>query len=67
MAKIPLAALLKAMVDQSASDLHISPGHYPVLRIDGRLIQVTGTQIIDPETAQGLVLELVGQERKDRA
>ncbi|MEK7138758.1 MAG: PilT/PilU family type 4a pilus ATPase [Patescibacteria group bacterium] len=61
-----LDQLLLATAENGASDLHISPGHYPVLRIDGRLIQVAGTQIIDPETAQGLVLELVGQERKDR-
>jgi len=46
--------------------LHISPGHYPSIRIDGRLIQVADKQILDKEISEGIVLELVGSERKDR-
>lgn len=61
-----LEQLLLATAENSASDLHISPGHYPTLRIDGRLIQVAGTQILDPEISSGLVMELVGPERKSR-
>ena len=55
-----------ATAENSASDLHISPGHYPTIRVDSRLIQITGTQILDKETTNGLVLELVGPEKKDR-
>ena len=36
MAKIPLPALLKAMVDQDASDLHITVGTPPQFRIQGK-------------------------------
>ena len=46
--------------------MHISPGHYPSIRIDGRLIQVADKQILDKEISEGIVLELVGSERKDR-
>ena len=52
--------------ENGASDLHISPGHYPSIRIDGRLIQVADKQILDKEISEGIVLELVGSERKDR-
>ena len=52
--------------ENDASDLHISPSHYPSIRVDSRLLQVADTQILDSETTSGLVLELVGPERQDR-
>src|SRR4051812_7011161 len=48
MAKIPLPALLKTMVDQNASDLHITVGSVPQFRIEGKMVKVK----IDPLTAQ---------------
>jgi len=61
-----LEQLLFATAENGASDLHISPGYYPFIRVDGRLIQIAGTQIMEMETTNGLVLELVGSERRDR-
>ncbi len=61
-----LDQLLLATAENGASDLHISPGHYPSIRVDGRLIQITSTQILDPKTSSEIVIELVGLERKDR-
>ena len=61
-----LDQLLLATAENGASDLHISPGHYPSIRVDGHLIQIAGTQILDPETTNGIVLELVGSEIRDR-
>lgn len=40
MAKIGLPALLKAMVDQDASDLHITVGVPPEFRISGKMVKV---------------------------
>jgi twitching motility protein PilT len=48
MAKITLPALLKTMVDQDASDLHITVGVPPEYRILGKMVKVK----IDPLTAQ---------------
>ena len=48
MAKISLAALLKAMVDQDGSDLHITVGVPPELRVHGKMLKVKA----DPLTAQ---------------
>lgn len=48
MSKISLAALLKAMVDQDGSDLHITVGVPPEIRIHGRMVKVK----TDPLTAQ---------------
>jgi twitching motility protein PilT len=40
MPKIPLPALLKAMVDQDASDLHLTVGSPPQFRIQGKMVKV---------------------------
>ena len=48
MARIGLPALLKTMVDQNASDLHITVGVPPQFRISGKMVKVK----IDPLTAQ---------------
>jgi len=40
MAKITLPALLKTMVDQEASDLHIAVGVPPQFRIQGKMVKV---------------------------
>lgn len=40
MAKVSLPALLKTMVDQDASDLHISVGVPPQFRIQGKMVKV---------------------------
>jgi twitching motility protein PilT len=60
-----LAELLLTAGQQGASDLHLSPGYYPVLRIDGRLVALTNKKILDRETLEGLVSNLLG-DRKAR-
>jgi len=44
----------------------MSPGNYPILRIDGRLIPLSNKKILDPETLDGLASVLLGEERKSR-
>mgnify|MGYP001596940597 CR=1 FL=1 len=61
-----LEELLLLTAQQGATDLHISPGHYPVIRVDGRLVMLTNYSILDTETTQGLVFALLGEERKNR-
>jgi twitching motility protein PilT len=48
MAKVVLPALLKTMVDQDASDLHITVGVPPEFRIQGKMVKVK----TDPMTSQ---------------
>ncbi len=61
-----LEELLLTTAQQGASDLHLSPGHYPTLRIDSHLITLEQQKILDRETLEGLVFALVGEERKAR-
>ena len=50
----------------NASDIHLSPGNYPILRIDGRLIPLSNKKILDADTMEGLSSALMGEERKAR-
>lgn len=60
-----LDELLSMAAQEGASDLHLSPGHFPVLRIAGHLTPVTGKKILDRETLEGLVFTVLG-DRKGR-
>ena len=60
-----LDSLLKTTAQNNASDLHISPSHYPTIRVDGRLIALVDQKILDPETAKELIFALL-DDKKDR-
>ena len=47
-----LHQLLKAMVEKGASDLHITTGSAPQLRIDGRLVPLKTSALSPVETKQ---------------
>ena len=64
--KQQLEDLLAAAAQNGASDIHMSPGNYPILRIDGRLIPLSNKKIWDPETMEELASVLLGEERKAR-
>lgn len=49
---ISLHQLLKLMVDKGASDLHITVGSPPQLRVDGRLVAVKSPPLNGPECRQ---------------
>ena len=52
MAKLGLPALLKAMVEQDASDLHITVGVPPEFRIQGRMVKVKYDALAAQETKE---------------
>jgi len=58
-----LQQLLKVMVEKSASDLHITAGSAPLLRIDGHIIPLKLPQL-SPSQAKALAYEVLGEEQK---
>ncbi len=60
-----LNELLIYTASQKASDLHLSPGNFPTLRLFGRLLPLKKYSILDLETLNGLI-EAVLQERRSR-
>jgi len=62
--KKQLDELIEIAAQKGGSDLHLSPGHYPTVRIDGRLIPLTDYQILDKQLLENLVFAILGEERK---
>ena len=61
-----LNELLATTVKEQASDLHISVGHPPVLRVQGTLIPLLKQKKIAQEDAEGLARVLLQEERYAR-
>ncbi len=62
--KQKLNDLLTMCAKQNASDLHIAVGRRPTLRIDGVLVPLQKEPIMTPETAEGIIGELITPEQK---
>lgn len=58
-----LKDLLMTAVTQNASDLHISVGQRPSIRIDGSLIPLQKESIVTPDMAKGLSYALLSDEQ----
>jgi twitching motility protein PilT len=58
-----LKELLELTVKEQASDLHISVGHPPVLRITDRLIPLLKKKKLSAKDTQGLAMALTTQEQ----
>lgn len=63
-AKNKINELLEYTIEKGASDLHISVGYPPVIRVDGQLEEVN-EQIIDPVEAEELILPLMGDDKRE--
>lgn len=61
-----LKELLELTIKTQASDLHISVGHPPVLRIAGALIPLVKMKKLTGLDTQGLVFALISDEQKQR-
>ena len=57
--------LLEAAAKHNASDIHISVGRYPTLRIDDRLVTLSKYPVITNESAEGLISCLLTKEQKE--
>jgi len=64
--KKQLEELLSLTVKEQASDLHLSVGHPPVLRIADRLVPLLKKPKLSPEDTRGLAEALMTQEQLQR-
>lgn len=64
--KLQVHSLLSLAVRQGASDLHISVGHSPILRVGGKLVFVPNRKKITPQDAEKFAYELMSEEQKER-
>lgn len=59
-----LDELLLATVKQNASDLHISVGRRPTVRVDSVLMPLGKESVVTKEDAKGLVMSLLNEDQK---
>jgi twitching motility protein PilT len=56
--------LLAAMVEHDASDLHLTAGSPPVIRVNGQLQRLTDFEKLDPEVTRTLVYRIISTEQQ---
>jgi len=64
--KKQLEELLSFTVREQASDLHLSAGHFPTLRISSRLTPLVKKKKLSPEDSQNLAFELMTEDQRQR-
>lgn len=57
--------LLQLTIERGASDLHIIPGYYPTLRVNGELIQLKTHQLLDAASAETLLSPTMSAGQKE--
>ena len=62
--KQELDDLMINTAQENASDLHLSVGRYPTLRINGRLVPLTNKEVLTPKKVEELVDALLTDEQK---
>lgn len=62
MAKID--ALFKIMLDEGASDLHMSPTNKPRIRKHGRLMEIAQAPVLTPEINMALLFEIMSDKER---
>ena len=57
--------LIRTMFDRGASDLHITAGLPPMLRVDGKVVPLEYEKL-RPDTCQALIYSVLTDEQKER-
>jgi twitching motility protein PilT len=61
-----LKRLLNLLISQNGSDLHLSAGNYPRIRIDNHLIQVDGEELLSKTEIEGLADSILNEDKKNK-
>lgn len=59
---VTIEDLVQQLVERGGSDLHISAGSPPMIRVNGRLV-ATGSEILDPESTRKLIYSILDNEQ----
>jgi twitching motility protein PilT len=63
-AQVRIEVLLEEVIKQKASDLHLQVGLSPMLRVDGALKPVSGTEPLTEESVEALVFSILDEDQK---
>lgn len=56
--------LLEEVIKKKASDLHIQVGLPPMLRVDGQLLAISGTEKLTEEAVEALIFAILDEDQK---
>ncbi len=59
-----IEVLLEEVIKKKASDLHLQVGLSPMLRVDGKLVTVSGTDVLTEESIETLIFALLDDDQK---
>jgi len=63
---VPVQELLSAVLTNDASDLHITAGAYPTLRVHGDLVPMQDYPALEPEGIRRMVYAILTQKQRER-
>jgi twitching motility protein PilT len=64
--QVPVPELLGVLLDKHGSDLHLTAGSPPVVRVHGELVTVTEYPVLTPRALQGMVYAILPQKLRER-
>jgi twitching motility protein PilT len=65
-ADIPMSELLEAVLERNASDLHLTAGSPPVVRVNGRLVRLDQHPKMRPDQLQRMLYSILTQRQRER-
>jgi len=63
---VDFAEMLTQVVERNASDLHITPGAHPTIRVRGRLTPLDDFPKLDPSMTREIVYSILGNDQRQR-
>jgi twitching motility protein PilT len=64
--QVPVPELLSKLLDMEGSDLHLTAGSPPVVRVHGDLVRVEGYPALTPRGLQGMIYAILPQKMRER-
>jgi twitching motility protein PilT len=63
---VPITELLEIVVDRGASDLHLTSGAPPVIRLNGVLARLENYASLEPDQLQRMIYAILTQRQRER-
>ena len=63
---LDFAAVLTKMVELRASDVHLTPGFPPAMRVRGRIVPIEGYPRLSPQESREIVYSILNDSQRKR-
>ena len=64
--QVPIPELLSALLEKEASDLHLTAGVPPVVRVHGDLERLDEYPVLTPRALQGMIYAILPQKMREK-